>query len=56
METKVNRVLMGFGLLAGLALGVGNPGGAIALAVAGAGATWLLRNGFLQRKEACQRS
>ncbi|NMG64467.1 hypothetical protein GPA19_05830 [Azoarcus indigens] len=55
METKVNRVLMGFGLLAGLALGVGNPGGSIALAFAGAASAWLLRHGFLQRKGACQR-
>jgi len=43
MEPKINRLLMSFGLLAGLMLGTGNTGGAIAMALAGATGAWLLR-------------
>ncbi|MDO9597028.1 MAG: hypothetical protein Q7J47_04840 [Azoarcus sp.] len=43
MEPKINRLLMGCGLLAGLMLGTGNAGGAIALTLAGVAGAWLLR-------------
>ncbi|MDD2874140.1 MAG: hypothetical protein RBT39_05190 [Azoarcus sp.] len=43
MALKINRLLMGFGLLAGLMLGIGNTGGAITIALAGATGAWLLR-------------
>lgn len=43
MTPKINQLLMGSGMLAGLLLGTGNIGGAITLALAGAAGAWLLR-------------
>lgn len=43
MTPGINKMLMCFGLLAGLLLGTGNAGGAAAMAVAGAAGAWLLR-------------
>lgn len=45
MEPKINRVLMGMGLLAGLLIGVGYIGGAIVVVIAAATTAWLLRSG-----------
>ncbi|MBS0542160.1 MAG: hypothetical protein JSR40_00270 [Proteobacteria bacterium] len=45
MEPKINRVLMGMGLLAGLLIGVGHIGGAIVVVIAAATTVWLLRSG-----------
>lgn len=45
MEPKINRVLMGGGLLAGLMLATGNAGAAIALTLAAAAGAWLMRTG-----------
>ena len=42
MKVSVNRVLMGFGLLAGLSMGIGYTGGGIALVLAGAAGAWMI--------------
>ncbi|MFC5771266.1 hypothetical protein [Thauera sinica] len=44
MEPKINRVLMGLGLLAGLLIGVGHSGGAMVVVITAATAVWLLRS------------
>lgn len=43
MTPRINQLLMGFGLLAGLLLGTGNTGGGVAMAIAGAAGAWLVR-------------
>lgn len=43
MEPKINRVLMGMGLLAGLLIGVNYNGGATVVVVTAATTVWLLR-------------
>lgn len=43
MESKINRVMMGLGLVAGLMIGTGHAGGGMALAVAAGAAAWLTR-------------
>jgi len=45
MKTGVDRLLVFFGVLAGLALGAGQPGGAVVLALAAVGGAWLRRSG-----------
>lgn len=47
MESKLSRSLMGLGLVAGLLIGIGLPGGGAALAMAGAAAAWGLRTGAM---------
>lgn len=48
MESKVTRSLMGLGLLAGSMIGLGLPGGGVALMLAGVASVWLLRSGNLE--------
>lgn len=43
MKSSIDRLLLGFGLLAGLMLGTGHAGGGIALMMAGAACAWLSR-------------
>lgn len=45
MELRIERVLMGLGLMAGLLIGTGHTGGGLAIVVAGAAAAWMLRAG-----------
>lgn len=44
MEPKINRLLMGLGLIAGLLIGAGHIGGGAGLVIAAATAVWLLRS------------
>ena len=47
MELRVERVLTGLGLMAGLLIGTGHTGGGLAMVVAGTAAAWMLRAGKL---------
>lgn len=45
MELRIERVVMGLGLLAGLLFGTGHAGGGVAVVVAGMAVAWMQRLG-----------
>lgn len=49
MQTITSRVLLALGLLAGLMIGTGHPGGALAVAVAAGAGIWLARAESVRR-------
>jgi hypothetical protein len=49
MKTISSRSLMAFGLLAGLMIGTGHPGGGLAVAVAAVAGVWMARAEALRR-------
>ena len=49
MQTITSKVLLALGLLAGLMIGTGHPGGALAVAIAAAAGIWMARADSVRR-------